>query len=122
VIMGLDCYFRSQEPVSFPENGLLSQCNDQLNSFSGRRYAPFVAALSGCDLYEEKLDVVAIQQIAAALRGKLAEYQEYYSAPDLLIWRSNEGRYCDITLHQLQQLVIVFEFASAQGLSLFNHS
>jgi len=112
--MGLDCYFRSQEPVTFPENGLLGE----LNSFYGRRYAPCVEAISGCDLYEERLDASAVQPIAAALRGKLAEYQEYSSAPDLLVWRSSEGRYCDITLHQLQQLVIVFEFASAQGFSL----
>jgi hypothetical protein len=120
--MGLECYFQSQEPVSFPENGLLSQGNDQLNSFRGRRYAPFVEALSGCDLYEEHLDASAVQRIAAALRTKLAEYQMYASAPDLLVWRSKEMRLFDVTLYQLQQLVIVFEFAAAQSLSLFNHS
>lgn len=120
--MGLECYFQSPEPVSFPENGLLSPCNDQLNSFRGRRYAPFVEALSGYDLYEERLDTLAVQHIAEALRYKLADYREQASAPDLLVWRSSEGRYCDITLYQLQQLVIVFDFAAAQGLTLFNHS
>jgi hypothetical protein len=116
--MGLDCYFCSQEPVSFPENGLLGQPN----FFYGRRYAPFVEALSGYDLYEERLDAVAVQHIAEALRGKLTDYQEQASLSDLLIWRSSEGRYCDITLYQLQQLVIVFDFAVAKGLTLFNHS
>jgi len=80
-----------------------------------------VAALSGYDLYEERLDASAVQQIAAARRDKLVNYKGW-SAPDLLVWRSSEGRYCDITLYQLQQLVIVFDFAAAQNLSLFNHS
>ena len=98
--MGLDCYFCSQEPVSFPENSLLGQPN----FFYGRRYAPFVAALSGYDLYEERLDTSAVQQIATVLRDKLADYQGW-SAPELLVWRSSEGRYCDITLCDLTALL-----------------
>jgi hypothetical protein len=115
--MGLDCYFCSLEPISFPENGLLGE----LNSFRGRKCAPFVAALTGYDLSQETLDATAVEQIAVALRQRLAHCREH-TTPETLVWRSSEGRYCDIFLHQLQQLVIVFDFAAAQGLSLFNHS
>ncbi len=92
----------------------------ELNSFRGRKYAPFLLYVIRCDLYQEVLEVSAIQQIASALRVYLAQHQG--AALDTLVWRSAAGWFFDITFYDLQELVVVFDFAATHQFTLFSHS